>query len=85
MTIEPLGRLPVGMLVQQVVDSGDHGGRGLAEHPSRFGQGDMQRVGGPAVEAHLGGEVLSLEQSRVGDEQTRHSLALALGGMRIVP
>jgi len=48
-------------------------------------RGDTQGVGGPAVEAHLGGEIGPLEQGHVGDEQTRHALALAIGGMRIVP
>jgi len=61
LAIELLGRLGIGVVVQQDVDRLHHAGGGLPPQPRWLGQRKLERMGHATVETHLGGELRCLQ------------------------
>ena len=76
--VEDPGDLALGVLVEQLIDFGDHGRIGLAQLPGVQRERQLQAVGGAAAESDVSDERVGPQQGDVVQEQTEHALAVAL-------
>jgi len=83
--VEQLGRLRIGVLVEQAVELGDDRGIGPPQLGRRDGQRQAERPDRAAPEADLGDDLVRAQQGDVLDEEADHPLAFALRRRRIRP
>ena len=83
--VESGGHAAFGVVVEEAVDLGDDVSRRAPGLGSGEPDGDVQRLGLAATEAHVDGDVMIAPQGDVLDEETDHAFALPLGGAGIGP
>ena len=83
--VQDLDDLGVGVLVEQLIDQGDHYRVGLPGLPGGQWERQGERARGSTAEADVGGEALAPEQGDVLHEQAQEPLPLAIRRARIAP
>jgi hypothetical protein len=83
--VEGGGGFAVGVVVEELVEQGEHAGGGLPGFPGRRRDRDGQAGGLAAAEPDVQVDLIGSDHGDVVDEQAGHALALALRGGRVGP
>jgi hypothetical protein len=83
--VQDSGNLRFGMMIEQLIDRGDHGRIRLPKFPCAQRRRHIQCGGRSAAEAHLRQDRPAFGQRDVLDEESHHSFAFPVRRRRFIP